>query len=194
MRVTREKAAENRARVIAVASELFRERGFNGVGVAAIMQAADLTHGGFYGQFESKEDLAVHACNAANASSAQVWRGIAENSPENLLPALVDRYLSCKHRDNPATGCAFAALAADAGHQGGPVREAFTNGLLPLIDVLAQAMPKGSKAQRKRMALAKMSELVGAVILARAVHDGDLSDEILASARKDILALERTAD
>ncbi len=194
MRVTREKAAENRERVIAEAARLFREKGYNGVGVADIMNAAELTHGGFYGQFESKEELAVHACNAANAKSAQVWRNIAEKSADNLLPALVDHYLTRKHCDKPATGCAFAALAVDAARQGGPMREAFTDGLLPLIEVLAQAMPKGSKTQRKRMALAKMSELVGAVILARAVHDGDLSDEILASVRKDILSLDRAAN
>ncbi|MBI1203738.1 MAG: TetR family transcriptional regulator [Rhodopseudomonas sp.] len=188
MRVSREKAAENRARVIAAASRLFREKGFNGVGVADIMQAADLTHGGFYGQFDSKEDLAAQACQAANATSAKVWQGIAEHAPDKPLQALVDHYLARKHRDKPATGCAFAALAIDAARQGENVRQVFTEGLMSLVDILAAAMPDGSKPQRRRQALAAMSELIGAVILARAVHDPVLSDDILSAARKDILA------
>ncbi|MFA6264244.1 MAG: TetR family transcriptional regulator [Pseudolabrys sp.] len=196
MRVTREQAAENKARVIKMAARLFRERGYHGVGLADIMSAADLTHGGFYGQFESKEDLAAQACHAANAKSAQVWRGIADaiaadKVSGDLLEALVDQYLSRKHRDSPATGCAFATVAVDAARQGGEMRAAFTDGLLPLIEVLEKAVPGRTKAQRRRTALAKMSELVGAVILARAVHDEKLSDAILSSARQDILALSR---
>lgn len=188
MRVSREKAAENRARVIAAASRLFREKGFNGVGVADIMQAADLTHGGFYGQFKSKEDLAAQACQAANANATKVWQDIVDKAPDKPLQALVDHYLRRDHRDRPATGCAFATLAVDAVRQGEEVRQVFTEGLMPLVDILAAAMPNGSKPQRRRQALAAMSELIGAVILARAVHDPALSDDILAAARKDILA------
>lgn len=188
MRVTREKAAENRTRVIDVAGRLFREHGFNGVGVADIMQGADLTHGGFYGQFESKEDLAVEACRAVHARSAVRWRDLAERETKRLLPALLDHYLSKRHRDAPATGCAFATLAADASRQGKEVRAAFTEGLMPLIDVLAGSFPEGTKAQRHRKALSAMAQLVGAVTLARAVDDPALSEEILAAARKDLLA------
>jgi TetR/AcrR family transcriptional repressor of nem operon len=188
MRVTREKAAENRTRVIDVAGKLFRERGFNGVGVADIMQAADLTHGGFYGQFDSKEDLAVEACKAVHARAAARWRDLADKEPDRLLPALLDHYLSKRHRDAPETGCAFATLAVDVSRQGKAVRNAFTDGLLPLIDVLAGSFPAGSKAQRHRKALAVMAQLVGAITLARAVGDPALSEDILTSARKDILA------
>jgi len=188
MRVTREKAAENRSRVIAVAGKLFREHGFNGIGVADIMKAADLTHGGFYGQFDSKEDLAIEASKAAHDKSQLVWSDIAAKAPERSLAALVDHYLSKRHRDAPATGCAFAALAIDAGRQGGTVQETFTEGLAPLVDILAKAFSKGSKAERHRKALATMAQLVGAVVLSRAVNDPALSDEILASARKEILA------
>ena len=188
MRVTREKAAENRARVIAEAGRLFREHGFNGVGVADIMNAADLTHGGFYGQFESKEDLAVQASRAAHDKSQAVWRGIADKTPDQPLSALLDHYLSKRHRDAPASGCAFATLAVDAGRQGKAVQETFTEGLKPLVDILAKSFPKGSKAQRHRRALATMAQLVGAVVLSRAVDDAALSDEILASAHKEILA------
>jgi TetR/AcrR family transcriptional repressor of nem operon len=175
-------------RVIGVAGKLFREHGFNGVGVADIMQAADLTHGGFYGQFKSKEDLAVQACKAVHEKSAASWRSVTEKDPERLLPALLDRYLSKRHRDAPATGCAFATLAADAARQGKAVQKSFTDGLLPLVEILASSFPQGSKAERRRDALAAMAQLVGAMTLARAVDDPALSDEILTAARRDILA------
>lgn len=187
MRVSREQAAENKARVIETAARLFRERGFRGVGVADIMKAADLTHGGFYGQFESKDDLAHQACAAANALSADKWRALVKGAPDSALEALIDHYLARKHRDNPATGCAFAALAADAAREGGTMRATFTEGLAPLIDILAAVMPGRSKAQRHRAALARMSQLVGAVILARATG-GQMSDDILTAVRQDILA------
>ena len=61
MRVTRKQAAANREKVLDVAGTLFRERGFDGIGVADIMKRAGLTHGGFYGQFASKDDLAAEA-------------------------------------------------------------------------------------------------------------------------------------
>ncbi|MGO7465227.1 TetR/AcrR family transcriptional regulator, partial [Rhizobium ruizarguesonis] len=59
MRVSREKFAENREKILSVAGVLFRENGFDGVGVADIMKAEGLTHGGFYGHFDSKDDLAL---------------------------------------------------------------------------------------------------------------------------------------
>ena len=67
MRLTREKAAENRAKVIDAALGLFQKRGFSGVGVAELMGAAGLTHGGFYNHFESKTALEVEACSLAFA-------------------------------------------------------------------------------------------------------------------------------
>jgi TetR/AcrR family transcriptional repressor of nem operon len=188
MRVTREKAAENRSKVIDVAGKLFRERGFNGVGVADIMKAAELTHGGFYGQFDSKEDLAVEACKAVHARSAARWREIVVTEPKQLLPILLDRYLSTVHRDAPENGCAFATLAVDASRQGKAVKEAFADGLRPLIDILAASFPEGTKAQRRRKALSAMAQLVGAMALSRAVDDAALSDDILSAARKEILA------
>jgi TetR/AcrR family transcriptional regulator, transcriptional repressor for nem operon len=82
MRVSRERAAENRDRIVDVAGRLFRERGFDGIGVANLMKAAGLTHGGFYGHFASKEDLEVQACARALAQSTETWRAMAAKDPE----------------------------------------------------------------------------------------------------------------
>ena len=184
MRVSREQAAENRDRIIDAAGRLFRERGFDGIGVANLMKAAGLTHGGFYGNFESKEDLAVEACERVLARTAETWPAMAAKDPEAPLKGLLDQYLTARHRDRPGEGCIYAALAADVARQNSPaLRRTFTAGLRPLIDTLVRIVPGRSRAARRQKALACLSAMVGALILARAVDDAELSDEILAAAR-----------
>ena len=187
MRVSREKAAENRERIIDAAGALFREKGFDGIGVADIMMAADLTHGGFYGHFTSKDDLVAQASRRAMARAAVNWEKVVAGAKIDPYAALLARYLSPRHRDEPGRGCAFAALSGDAARCGKPVRTAFAQGLEPLIDIVAKAIPGRSKAARRRKAVAAVAELVGAVILARAVGDASLSDEILEAARQELL-------
>jgi TetR/AcrR family transcriptional regulator, transcriptional repressor for nem operon len=187
MRVSRQKAAENRERIIEAAGALFREKGFDRVGVADIMKAADLTHGGFYGHFESKDDLTAQASERAMARAATNWGKIVADAPSNPYAALLKHYLSQRHRDDPGQGCAFAALSGDAARCGKPVRTAFAEGLERLIDIVAKTVPSRSKAVRRRRAVAAVAELVGALILSRAVEDLSLSDEILDSARHELL-------
>jgi TetR/AcrR family transcriptional repressor of nem operon len=184
MRVSRERAAENRDRIIDAAGRLFRERGFDGIGVANLMKAAGLTHGGFYGHFESKEDLEVQASARVLARTSERWNAVAANAAEAPLDALLDSYLSGRHRDGTGEGCIYAALAADVARRENPtLRRRFTEGLRSSIDVLARIIPGRSRAARRQKALASLSTLVGALILARAVDDAELSDEILAAAR-----------
>jgi TetR/AcrR family transcriptional repressor of nem operon len=192
VRVSRQKAAANRDRIIDAAGALFREKGFNGIGVADIMTAADLTHGGFYGHFASKDDLVAQASQRAMDRAAVNWGNVAAKAPKNPFAALLDHYLSPRHRDDPGHGCAFAALSGDAARCGKPVQAAFARGLEPLIAIVADAIPEASKAARRRKAIAAVAELVGALMLARAVGDTALSDEILRAARQQLLeALDR---
>src|SRR3954466_13018807 len=105
MKVSREQAAENRERIVQAAARLFRERGFDGIGVADLMSEAGLTHGAFYGQFESKEDLAAQACARALEQSAAKWdRALAGQKPEDGLKAYVSGYLSQRHVNDPGHG------------------------------------------------------------------------------------------
>jgi TetR/AcrR family transcriptional regulator, transcriptional repressor for nem operon len=188
MKVSRQKAAENRERIIDAAGALFRQKGFEGIGLADIMKAADLTHGGFYGHFTSKDDLVAQASGRAMTRAAANWSKITAAAPNDPYAALLTHYLSPRHRDDPSHGCAFAALSGDAARCGKPVRTAFSKGLEPLIEVVAKAVPGRSKAVRRRKAVAGVAELVGALILARAVDNPALSNEILAAARHELLA------
>jgi TetR/AcrR family transcriptional repressor of nem operon len=187
MRVSREKAAENRERIIEAAGALFRERGFDGIGVADIMKAADLTHGGFYGHFDSKDDLVAQASRQAMTRAAVNWDKVVTGARSDPYAALLAHYLSPRHRDEPGQGCAFAALSGDAARCGKPVQTAFAQGLEPLIEIVAKAAPGRSKAARRRKAVATVAEMIGALMLARAVGGSALSDEILDAARGELL-------
>ncbi|WP_440221782.1 TetR/AcrR family transcriptional regulator [Dokdonella sp. MW10] len=193
MRVTREQAERNRERIVDTASTLFREHGFDGIGVADLMKAAGLTHGGFYGHFESKDDLAAQSCAHAFAGSIERWRHVAARTPQaDALRALVERYLDARHRDAPAKGCVLAALAAEAPRQGAGVRRVFADGVRALLGVLEKAVPGRIRATRRRRALATLSGMVGAIVLARAVDDAALADEILEATRESLLPATRS--
>src|SRR3954468_24107161 len=183
MKVSREQAAENRARVVEVAGRLFREKGFEGIAVAEIMKGAGLTHGGFYHQFGSKDDLAAVACAQMLSDQAAGWRKLAAG--DDPLGTLVNSYLSARHRDGVGRGCAIACLAAEAVRQPPPVRAIFTNGLGDFIEILTTFVTgRRSAAARREKALATMSGMVGAMVLARAVNDREFSAEILRAGAK----------
>jgi len=186
MRVSREKFAESRKRILDAAATLFRETGFDGIGLSDIMKAAGLTHGGFYGHFGSKEDLEAQALRLALARSVTDWSQLVDSAAARPLAALAGQYLSPDHRENVGEGCPFAALGADTARRGERVRSAFTAGLKPFLELLSNVISGRSKAQRRRKAIATLAEMVGAMILARAVNHPALSDEILAAASLDL--------
>jgi len=188
MRVSPQKAVENHERIIDAASALFREKGFDGAGVVDIMKAAQLTHGGFYAHFASKDDLVAQASQRAIERTATNWTNVTTEAPKNPYAALLTHYLSPRHRDDPGHGCAFAALSGEAARCGKPVRSVFARGLEPLIEIVAKAVPGRSKSERRRKAIAAVAELVGALMLARAVDDPALSNEILDAAKQELLA------
>ena len=177
MRVSREQAAENRERILDTASRLFREKGFDGVGVDAIMSGAGLTHGGFYGHFGSKDDLAAEAVMRALERSAET---LARHA---TLGEVVSEYLSERHRDDRANGCALAALGADMARQHGGLRRGLTDYVRGQLDRFTRLIGSGPARRRRKRAIAALSGMVGALTLARAVDDPALSKEILAAAR-----------
>jgi TetR/AcrR family transcriptional repressor of nem operon len=177
MKVSREQAERNRATVVEAASRLFRAQGVEGAGIATIMAQSGLTHGGFYKQFGSKEALAAEACSHSLARSANHWRDIADTAQGDALAAIAADYLSPRNRDMPENGCALIGLGADAARRGGALADAFRHGMDGLAGILEQ------QGLDREQALARLSQLVGAMVLARAVKDESLSEEIMAATR-----------
>lgn len=186
MKTTRAQAAQNRQRILDMASRAFRAKGFEGCSVADITTAAGLTHGGFYGHFASKSALEAEACAAALGSAAARWAAAIADSPDEAFESIVNGYLTERHRDSPAIGCAFAALAAEASRREPEVRGAFTEGLKARLDLLARAVGAKSSDTARERAIAAMSSLVGAMVLARVVDDPELSAEILVAVRSQL--------
>ena len=174
MKVSREQMAQNRRRILDAASRLFRARGFDAVSVAEVMKAAGLTHGGFYGHFNSKDDLVAQTL--AHALTPDAGGG-------GDIGAYLDAYLSPRHRDNAGDGCPTAGLAADVRHQTAAARLAMAEGVRSQFDRISQALPEMNPADRRRAAIGSWAAMVGAVILARAIDDPALSDEVLDQTR-----------
>jgi TetR/AcrR family transcriptional regulator, transcriptional repressor for nem operon len=178
--------AEKHERILNEAARLFRERGFAGVGVAEIMQAAGLTHGAFYAHFKSKDDLAAEALVRAFSQSGDQAYAATGNSTE-AKKIFLERYLSAKHRDRPGAGCAIAALGAEIARDKA-ARAPFTEEVKRMIAGMAKRFGWKSKAPARQSAIHLLSAVVGALILARAVDDPKLSEEILASVRDRLAA------
>lgn len=186
MRVTRERAAAHRERILSAAGTLFREHGYDGISVADIMKRAGLTHGGFYGHFASKEELAAEITLRVLARDG--WLERLAGKPDPALADVVRGYLSIRHRDDPGHGCVFAALGSDAARQPKTVRRAFTEGLRIRLEALRALVPGRSAAKGRQRALATLATLVGAMVLSRAVDDSKLSSEILEAASASLTA------
>lgn len=182
MKVTRAQAEANRERIVDVAGELFREKGFDGIGLNELMQAAGLTRGGFYGHFESKDELASLACERALSANDQYWEELSAKPPAEALHALVGFYLSDLHCQRMAKGCAMAALAGDVARSGPALQGTFEGGVENFLQVLEPLMQGDGPAARRERALATLSQLVGALVLARAVKSPELSKDLRAAA------------
>ena len=179
MKVSREQAARNRERIVEAAAQLFRERGYEGIGVADLMKTAGLTHGAFYGHFASKEDLIAQASARALAQSLSEWSELAEREPDHPLFGIADAYLDRNHRDNPGVGCLLAALGPDISRQGPAVRGVITGYVRTAFDILTKLVPGKSRAAKRRKAISAYATLLGTMVLARAVDDEAFSREIL---------------
>jgi len=175
---------KNHAQIVEIAAQKMRESGTEGPGVAEIMKAAGLTHGGFYKHFDSRDDLVAEAVEAAVAQSQDGIAAVVEGA-DDPLAAFVEWYLSSTHRDQPGTGCAVVALGADTARADERVRAAYT-GQVERYIVQMEELLGGKGEDVRRRAIAAVSEMVGALLIARAVGDVGLSEEILAAARTSV--------
>ncbi|AOR62132.1 TetR/AcrR family transcriptional regulator [Pectobacterium wasabiae] len=188
-RVSKQQMERNREEIIQVSSQLFRERGLNGVSVNDLMAAAGLTHGGFYGHFASKDELAAIASRKALEDSGSRWQEISQHADQHNLRTMVEHYLSPTHRDGAKDGCAITALASDIARESEdkPVREVYLSGVRAMLDRLESLSTIEDKEQRRLHALAQFALLSGALTLARATAGDALSDDFLSAAKKALL-------
>lgn len=174
LRYPAKETAAKHDRIVKEASRLFRERGFEKVTVAEVMKAAGLTHGAFYAHFGSKQELQEAAIAYGQALSADRVR--SHGATKKATRAYSNRYLSPRHRDNPGDGCTMAALAPEVARSTPELKAAFERGLEEILS-----------ASGKRMeAIFQTAALLGGIMLARAVLDPQLSDEILRSVQQKL--------
>jgi TetR/AcrR family transcriptional repressor of nem operon len=198
-RITQEQKKLNRDRIVRAASEGFKLYGIDGIGIQDLMKTAGMTNGGFYNHFSSKEDLALEVYRQGFADSLATLAAIRQAHPRSARAALhdmVDAYVSATHRDHPEGGCPSDALAVDAGRHGPPPQAEYRRGLEGYIGTITdmvlerarQAGTKSTVAEAREQAVALFSQMVGALIVSRAVAEADpaLSDEILTANRRQL--------
>jgi TetR/AcrR family transcriptional repressor of nem operon len=180
MRMTADRKAETRERILAAAGALFRRQGIDAVGVDAIMHRAGMTHGGFYAHFVSKEALVVEVSAASLARSAARWERLSkETSPLTALAGIVDGYLDPAHVAAAERGCILTTLGPEITRRPN-ARPAITASIRRMLEALASCLP----GRRRQRALQTLSGMVGAVVLARLCDDARLASEFLAAARR----------
>ncbi|WP_070885722.1 TetR/AcrR family transcriptional regulator [Pseudomonas argentinensis] len=176
MRVSKAQAQANRVLIVETASRLFRERGYDGVGVADLMAAAGFTHGGFYKHFASKADLMAESAACGIAKSL-------EHSQDLSTRQFFDRYLTRKHRDVRDLGCTLSALGGDAARQPEALKTVFADAIEALLTALARNDEVTGEQGRAQL-VGQLAQAVGAIVLSRACpDDSPLADEILSTCR-----------
>lgn len=169
--------AESHERIVSVAAARIRESGTESPGVAEIMRAAGLTHGGFYKHFADREELIYeaieHALHENETNAAQI---VAD--ADDPLAAFAEWYVSAAHRDNPAEGCGVAALCTDVPRLGGPAQESYRAQVERYLARLQKLLASDDPDVRSR-ANVTLSAMVGAVMIARGLGPTDRSDEVL---------------
>jgi len=183
----RTKKEETRERILRAAARAIRKHGYEGVGVADVMKEAGLTHGGFYAHFESRDALLAAAADQAGAESIEnLTRGIAAAKPGQELMALVDTYLSDRHVAAPEQGwgCAIAAAGSEVPRQQAEVRRAASRRIKDLIGLIERQFAEWGRGAAHDKAMGIAATVVGALVLARAVDDAQLSSRIRKAARE----------
>lgn len=185
MKVSKAKSIENRELVLDTAAKMFREHGFDGIGVSDLMKGAGLTVGGFYKHFDSKEDLIAQSCERACTKSRNRWEEhIANPEIADPLKRIANSYLSDTNRDDLSKTCLFSTLAVEVPRREQVVKDVFASSLEASIQTLSKIVHGESDEARRQNAITIFSQWVGSLILSRAAAGNELSDEILSVAKK----------
>ena len=180
MRYSTEHKQETRERIVRTASRHFRRRGGKGVGIAELMSKLDLTHGGFYKHFNSKEELLVEAiAKAFDETETRFNEAVSKAKPGTELKTLIENYLSLEHCSNSADGCPMAALASEISRFPRAVRAEIDRAIKRRVKRVAGLLPGATEKERERNCMALLSGLIGTVSVARAVVDPEVRKAVL---------------
>lgn len=182
-----EKAA-SRKRILTAAASRIREAGLDGIGVGEIMKSVNLTHGGFYGHFASRDALVAAALEQALADGNAAFMDHNSDGQRVTVKSIVNAYLSPAHRDRPGSGCAIPSLGGEVGRADPEVRAIMARQLLWSFGILEEAF-EGDEAEAEQFAVSAWSMMVGAMMVSRVLADDPMADRVLAHARKSILDL-----
>ena len=190
MRKSKQEAAVTRQRIIKEAAAAFRKNGIAGTGLSDLMASAGLTHGGFYRHFDSKDQIVAEAFTAAADSLAEqlVAASASRKSPQRGLKAIVEKYLSAAHRDEPADGCPVAALGSEIARGDERTRAAATRALLKFVEIIASQFDKTRPDVARRRAWIAAATMIGALTISRIVTDSELSAGILRETEKQLVS------
>lgn len=171
-----------RARILDEAAKAMRVQGSEGIGVAALMKRAGLTHGGFYAHFENRDDLVAHAVERMFQDSRRMLeRYLEHNDAREGLRALIDYYLSDDARRDTDRGCPLPGLTGEAGRMPDPARARFGKGIVRFREALERAIGALGMADPAAVASSVLSELVGAMAIARALDNEEAAIALAAS-------------
>jgi TetR/AcrR family transcriptional repressor of nem operon len=165
--------AASHDRILDIAAARVRRHGFDRLAVAEIMKAAGLTYGGFYRHFDSREHLVAKAAQRALNSRQRMDDRRQARWAAGAYTALVD---------HPESGCGVAGVATDVARAGGSARGMYSRQVRECLAVLADLIDNPDREVEECEAVLTLSVLVGAISLARAVDDPDLSEQILTNA------------
>lgn len=183
MPLTAEHKQQSRQRIVTCARHLFNQHGFAGVTIDEIMEAADMTRGGFYKHFTSKAALYEEALNAYARLREKAATKTPVNGPD-LARYIIETYVSREHLSDIDGQCPLIALSSDAARSDENVRRAYQRVLEALIDVFQSNLGTEDDDAKRRQSLAAASVCVGAMVLARTVPDASLADDICEAARE----------
>jgi TetR/AcrR family transcriptional repressor of nem operon len=170
-------------RIVETGARRFREQGFDGVSIGALMSELELTHGGFYRHFADKESLYTHAIRH---SIEQVKTDLMDNTAAMgglTLRNVITSYLSMEHCNDVGSGCPVAALSSEIAHQSDTVQSAFNAGLQLYKEAFLPLIDGATDDERERKFLVLFSGMAGALSAARAIPDATTKQHLLDAAR-----------
>ena len=185
---SRAEKALSRERILAAAATRIREAGLDGISVGELMKSVNLTHGGFYGHFESRAHLIAAALEQALADGEKASAAHTGDRGSMTVKSIVNSYLSPAHRDHPSSGCAIPTLAGEVGRADPEVRTIMARQLARSFEAMGEALGEDGQ-ETEQFAVSAWSMMVGAMMISRVMGDDPLADRVLALARKSILEL-----